>query len=363
MSTLVFSTTLNNSSDTTAPTLALLLPSNVGATGWALVVNTNEDNGTLFARITQNATEEREAVELGTSQTVSATGTQNVTGAGLTPGTSGYYAHVFHRDAAGNESEVLSAGPFSTDALGSGTGTVTLSIARQGNLGLAPHPVHFEVGVAGASVSEPANRTLHDPTFAGLHYEISFGDTGVVSDKIVNVAAAHNDFTRGYTKIPAHVYQSAGSYTATVTVYEEDGTLVGSDSVVVNVGNPDTTFTGNRTILVGPPSASYPGAQVFSTIEQAVTALDALTTTGQILVAAGSDHTLTGEIRMNANFNASGFRMRAYGTGARPIIRAATGHRRCSSSATSSTPTSWSTVSTCARDGTPRQRPEPTPLG
>jgi hypothetical protein len=324
MTTLTVNVTLANAGDTTPPTLALLLASEVGATGWSLVVNTNEDNGTLFARVTQNATENAATVKAGASQTVSATGTQNVTGGGLSPETT-YYAHVLHRDAAGNESAVLSSSAFTTDALGSGTGTVTLSIARQGNLGVAPHPVHFEVGVTGASVSEPANRTLHDPTFAGLHYEIAFGDSGVVSDKLVNVAAAHNDFTRGYTKIPAHVYQTPGSYTATVTVYEEDGTFVGSDTVAVAVGDPDATFTGNRTILVGPPDANYSGAQVVSTIEQAVTALDALSTTGQILVAGGSDHTLTSEIRMNANFNASGFRMGAYGTGARPIIRATPG--------------------------------------
>jgi hypothetical protein len=102
-------------SDAIAPSLSNLLASKVGSTGWTAVVDTNEANGSLFYVVSQNATENEATVLAGTSQPVTQTGEQTVSGSGLSPSTT-YRLHILHRDAAGNSSPVLSSDEFTTDA-------------------------------------------------------------------------------------------------------------------------------------------------------------------------------------------------------------------------------------------------------
>jgi hypothetical protein len=315
--------TVITSADTTAPTLSSLTAAKSGATAWTGSVSTDEGNGTLYYLVSENSSELAATVKAANSKPVTATGTQNVSGGGVTPSTT-YYLHVLHRDAAGNDSTVTSSSGFTTDALGSGTGTVTISVDRQMNEMAAPAGVFITVGVTGASVSEPAGMTSFDPTLEGLWYHVDWGDTGKISDKVVNLPEVHNDLNISYAKHCGHVYTAPGSYTITATVREKDGTLVGVDTQAVTITDPDTVYTGDRTILVnaaGAGDGAYSGAQVVTTLTAAINAnKGSPTSRKRILLKRGETFAAsTGTYRFKFGEEENVY-IGAYGTGANPVI-------------------------------------------
>lgn len=102
--------------DTTAPTLSAATASANGPTAANASVTTNEATGTLYSLINTSASATAAAVKAGASQVVTATGVQSLTPTGLTAGTTGYRVHFLHRDAAGNDSAVLTTAAFNTPA-------------------------------------------------------------------------------------------------------------------------------------------------------------------------------------------------------------------------------------------------------
>ncbi|WP_287365122.1 M14-type cytosolic carboxypeptidase [Thauera sp.] len=100
--------------DTTPPTLTGPTAIATGETTASGAVSTNEATGTLFWIASENPSESAAVVKTGDAQAVSAVGTQTVTVSGLTASTA-YYVHFLHRDAAGNDSEVVSSAEFITD--------------------------------------------------------------------------------------------------------------------------------------------------------------------------------------------------------------------------------------------------------
>lgn len=107
--------------DVTAPTLSSPADAANGSTAMTGSVSTDEANGTLYWYISISATPPSGAdLKAGTgavaagSQTVTATGTQNISDNGLTAETQ-YYTHFLHRDAAGNDSAIASADGFTTE--------------------------------------------------------------------------------------------------------------------------------------------------------------------------------------------------------------------------------------------------------
>lgn len=111
--------------DTTAPTLSSASDSADGATGYDGSVSTDEGNGTLYWYVSTSATPPTAAnLKAGSgavasgNQAVSGTGVQNVSGSGLTASTA-YYIHYLHRDAAGNDSAIVSGDGFTTTSSGS----------------------------------------------------------------------------------------------------------------------------------------------------------------------------------------------------------------------------------------------------
>ena len=108
-------------SDVTAPVLSLPTGTKTGSTTASGTVSTDEGNGTLYFWATTSATESAaDIITNGDSQTVVATGVQNVSFTGLTAGTV-YYAHYVHDDAASNESNVVNSTAFTTDSEDTGT--------------------------------------------------------------------------------------------------------------------------------------------------------------------------------------------------------------------------------------------------
>ena len=106
-------------SDSTAPILSngSLAEGANGPTEATWQIDTDEDNGTLYAWFTANATETAADVKTnGGTVAVSATGTQGpFTTTGYPPGTA-LYLHLMHEDAATNQSLVTSLGPLTTTA-------------------------------------------------------------------------------------------------------------------------------------------------------------------------------------------------------------------------------------------------------
>ncbi|WP_392338872.1 hypothetical protein [Loktanella salsilacus] len=109
-------TGINVVADTTAPTLSAATAAKVGQDAYTASVQTNEAGGRLYYVITQAATATAATIKAGPSKSVTAAGTQNASGSGLTAGTV-YYAHFIHVDAAGNESTALRSPSFTTDAI------------------------------------------------------------------------------------------------------------------------------------------------------------------------------------------------------------------------------------------------------
>lgn len=100
--------------DVTAPVLSNPTGVSTGTTTATGTVDTDEGNGTLYYYASVNASEvEGTITASGSNQAVIATGTQNVSVAGLTGGTN-YYLHYIHIDAALNSSNVVSSTVFTT---------------------------------------------------------------------------------------------------------------------------------------------------------------------------------------------------------------------------------------------------------
>lgn len=116
-----------NSLDSTAPVLTSPTDTSTGETTGSGTVSTDEGNGTLYWICDQSATPPSvaqiqagqdnggAAADASGNQAVSATGVQNVSVTGLTASTT-YYIHYQQQDAATNDSTVVSADGFTTDA-------------------------------------------------------------------------------------------------------------------------------------------------------------------------------------------------------------------------------------------------------
>jgi hypothetical protein len=142
--------TTDASADVTAPTLSSPTDAANGATASTGSVSTDEGNGTLYWVVTTSGTapsaaqvkagqdNSSVAATAGGSQAVSATGVQNIAPSGLTASTA-YTTHFMHEDAASNQSTVVSASGFTTDAASGGaipTVEGTASGAENANTGL-----------------------------------------------------------------------------------------------------------------------------------------------------------------------------------------------------------------------------------
>lgn len=114
-----------SASDTTPPTLTGPTGTATGSTTASGTVSTNDSTGTLYYRATTTATETVATVKSGSSQAVSATGTQSVSISGLSAST-GYYLHFVHTDPVANDSTVSSTTVFTTSAVATKGAAITL---------------------------------------------------------------------------------------------------------------------------------------------------------------------------------------------------------------------------------------------
>lgn len=176
---------ISRGGDTTAPTLTSPTGTQTGANTANGSVSTNEANGTLYRFASLSATETGAAVKAANiTSTVTATGVQNVSFTGLTQNTA-YFAHYLHRDAAGNDSAVVTSASFTTAAGGDTTapvltGSITIGTVTSTSIQMSWPTGSDNVGIAGYDVSsnggtnwtQLGNVLTH--TFTGLTASTSY---------------------------------------------------------------------------------------------------------------------------------------------------------------------------------------------
>jgi len=155
--------------DTTPPVLSSPTGAATGATSASWGVTTNEGNGTLFRVTTTSATQPSAAqIKAGQdhtgaaanngSTTVTATGVQSGTATGLTTGVT-YYHHFVHRDAALNDSNVVSSAGFTPTSGGGGSAPVVQQTVNVLNTSNSQSTYTGTTGLL--TVGSAANRVLY----------------------------------------------------------------------------------------------------------------------------------------------------------------------------------------------------------
>lgn len=178
--------------DVTGPTLTSPTATATGSSTATGSVNTNEANGTLYFYASTNATESVATVKAsGASQAVTVTGVQGVSVTGLN-GSTTYYLHFVHTDAADNDSTRVTSASFTT-SVAPGTAKLTLPALRNNS---------------GTLLANETGATVHI-------YEVANGDkvatvTGATTDSAGMLVVHSSSMTSG-TQYRAVVVLASGA--------------------------------------------------------------------------------------------------------------------------------------------------------
>ena len=307
-----------------AATLSLPTAQANGASAYTGTVNIDQAGGTLY-RLVHLAGQNPDATTIkasGATSTPAQVGTQNLSGSGLTPETT-YAVSYCHETIMGQSSNVVRSASFTTGSQGAASGTATINILKRSNGGFDPEAFTFQCTTTGSTQADnAATRTAYDPSFHNLDYIWTFGDTGAASDKVENLPTIWNDLNIAYGKEVSHVYTAPGTYTVTVTVYEQNGTLVGTDSLSVTVAAADSLWTGTDVVLVnaaGQGDPAYPGATIVNSWNAAMTEIGNGNNTKMVLLRRGETYAASAGLQMTGG-NAPNVYIGTYGSGARPVV-------------------------------------------
>lgn len=222
--------------DTTPPTLTSPTGAATGSTTASGSVSTNEANGTLYRVTTVNATESAATVKGGASQSVTATGVQNMGATGLSPGTT-YRHHYLHRDAAGNDSAVVSSAPFTTTASDTTPPTLSAASAAATSHNTATGGVSTtEAGPAWAVITTSATT----PSAAQIKAGQSHTGAAAVAAATATLAPGANAAAFGFSGL-------SGSTAYRMHVVQDDG-----------AGNTATPITSAQFTTSAPPDTTAP---------------------------------------------------------------------------------------------------------
>lgn len=197
--------------DTTAPNLSNPTASANGANAGNGSVTTNEANGTLYYLVSTATSATTAQVKAGSSKPVTATGAQSASASGLQAATT-YRFHFLHRDAAGNDSSVVSSAPFTTATGGDTTAPV------------------LEAPTATATGTTTASGTVATDEAGGLLYRFaSTAATGVTAAQIKAANLAQTVEATGTQNVTFTALASDTTYYA--YYLQRDG--AGNESAIV----------------------------------------------------------------------------------------------------------------------------------
>jgi hypothetical protein len=294
-----------------------------GISGWIGRIDTDAAGGQLHYLVSENRSEPPSRI-LARGQRVAAgaAGRQTIAQADaqLTPGKR-YRLHYMHRLGLGQDLAEASP-PFIAAALERGRGDVEVSTLKRSRHQVAPEAVFFRADISVEGIAQAPDRRSYDESFHKVLYIWDFDDPGAVSDKVRNVAAAHNDLNLAYGKEVAHVFSRPGRYAVTCTAYDSDGRLIGQDTETVTVGDPGEAFAGDRTVILDPagdgPVGRDPDAQIITDLGDAWQILRDLEAPGRLLLPRGA--TMELEDRIWLSHFLHGVHISTWGTGPRPVL-------------------------------------------
>ena len=190
------------------------------------------------------------------------------------------------------------------------SGAITASIVPSRISGVAPLAVFFDAsGTTAVGAANP---------FHTLGYQWNFGDALATWD----TTGASKNLASG--PVAAHVFESPGTYTVTLTV--TNGVDNPTATATITVSNPDTVFSGLNTICVSVaalPVAGVGGCPAGATVRQSgdwPTIVNTSAAAGKrVLLKRGE--IFTGAANSALLNKAGPGIIGAYGTGAKPVIR------------------------------------------
>jgi hypothetical protein len=163
---------------------------------------------------------------------------------------------------------------------------------------------------------------ISDADFLVWHCEWNFGDDGNAewANSFHPSGSPLKKKNRAIGPIAAHVYESPGTYTVTVTC--ADGSDVGTDQATIIVDDPDAVFSGTNTVCASPAGnfAGCPaGALTDTRTDFAAIANQHLRANKRVLLHRGESWTMSGAFSRIKSGD-SNVLLAAYGVGAKPII-------------------------------------------
>ena len=156
----------------------------------------------------------------------------------------------------------LPAQPFSPAFIGAAAANlapvdvITLR-SRGGTTGYAPSGFIFEVDFPYGALNDPRS-------FFDLHHVWNFGDATDTFDSVTLPSPLTNARNTMTGSVAAHVYETAGTLTATCKLYDSSGTLRAQGSISVTVESQESYFGQSNTIVysqagnfTGAPAAAH----------------------------------------------------------------------------------------------------------
>lgn len=207
-----------------------------------------------------------------------------------------------------------------TDGVGNTSREVTLTVTAPGSqlmttatrtTGVAPLAVHFDAVGSQSGVVQPAGQDPDHSTFA---YEWNYGNPNSG-----NWPLTGKPRNRSVGWIGVHVYETPGTYRATLRVTDANGTT--SDyHQDITVTDPNTVFASRTYHVAANGSDSWTGtqSQPFASIARAAQAAQGANAPTRIRVRRGDNFTVNSVITINGN--TSPVLIDTYGTGAKPVL-------------------------------------------
>lgn len=173
------------------------------------------------------------------------------------------------------------------------TGTITRTVYERSKEMVAPEGVIFEFVADGLGVDAPATDMDYDPRKTIIEYFVNFdvGGTDEAWKYVDRVPLSQRSRNLAYAHNPAYVFREAREYTIEVFAVGPTG-LTASATYTHTPLDPDTFYTGDRTIILD-PSGNFkdpnipPDSQQSTTIADALSKLNALSEPGRIQVVDG----------------------------------------------------------------------------